>query len=149
VLAVEALTAAGDAFMFDESAPSHPVQRGLYDRVQSIVKRELEEIEFRYPDVIRNVAGYNLNRLVQPGSNMAHLLVGSEGTLAYSRRIKLKLSPLPVHKALGVCHFPTFRQAMDAAQYIVKLGPVAVEAVAMGAVARACVPAAAGAGKTD
>jgi len=129
VLAVEALTAAGDAFMFDESAPSHPVQRGLYDRVQSIVKRELEEIEFRYPDVIRNVAGYNLNRLVQPGSNMAHLLVGSEGTLAYSRRIKLKLSPLPVHKALGVCHFPTFRQAMDAAQYIVKLGPVAVEAV--------------------
>ena len=129
VLAVEALTAAGDAFMFDESAPSHPVQRGLYDRVQSIVKRELEEIEFRYPDVIRNVAGYNLNRLVQPGSNMAHLLVGSEGTLAYSRRIKLKLSPLPVHKALGVCHFPTFRQAMDAAQHIVKLGPVAVEAV--------------------
>jgi len=129
VLAVEAITAAGDAFMFDESAPSHPVYRDLVDRVQSIVKRELEEIEFRYPDVIRNVAGYNLNRLAQPGFNMAHLLVGSEGTLAYSRRIKLRLSPLPVHKALGVCHFPTFRQAMDAAQYIVKLGPVAVEAV--------------------
>ncbi|MFN7426896.1 MAG: FAD-binding and (Fe-S)-binding domain-containing protein [bacterium] len=129
VLAVEAITAAGDAFMFDESAPSHPVYRGLVDRVQGIVKRELEEIAFRYPDVIRNVAGYNLNRLVQPGFNMAHLLVGSEGTLAYSRRIKLKLSPLPVHKALGVCHFPTFRQAMDAAQHIVKLGPVAVEAV--------------------
>ncbi|MFN9121537.1 MAG: FAD-binding and (Fe-S)-binding domain-containing protein [bacterium] len=129
VLAVEAITAAGDAFIFDESAPSHPVYRGLVDRVQGIVKRELEEIAFRYPDVIRNVAGYNLNRLVQPGFNMAHLLVGSEGTLAYSRRIKLKLSPLPVHKALGVCHFPTFRQAMDAAQHIVKLGPVAVEAV--------------------
>ena len=129
VLAVEAITAAGDAFMFDESAPAHPVYRGLVDQVQSIVRRELEEIAFRYPDVIRNVAGYNLNRLAQPGFNMAHLLVGSEGTLAYSRRIKLKLSPLPVHKALGVCHFPTFRQAMDAAQHIVKLGPVAVEAV--------------------
>ena len=129
VLAVEAITAAGDAFMFDESAPAHPVYRGLVDQVQSIVRRELEEIAFRYPDVIRNVAGYNLNRLAQPGFNMAHLLVGSEGTLAYSRRIKLKLSPLPVHKALGICHFPTFRQAMDAAQHIVKLGPVAVEAV--------------------
>ena len=129
VLAVEAITTAGDAFMFDESAPAHPVYRDLVDRVQTIVKRELEEIEFRYPQVIRNVAGYNLNRLTQPGFNMAHLLVGSEGTLAYSRRIKLKLSPLPAHKALGVCHFPTFRQAMDAAQHIVKLGPVAVEAV--------------------
>jgi len=129
VLAVEAITAAGDAFMFDEAAPTHPVHRDLVDRVQAIVRRELEDIEFRYPDVIRNVAGYNLNRLTQPGFNMAHLLVGSEGTLAYSRRIKLKLSPLPVHKSLGVCHFPTFRQAMDAAQHIVKLGPVAVEAV--------------------
>ena len=129
VLAVEAITAAGDTFLFDENAPAHPVQRSLYGQVQSIVRRELEEIHFRYPNVIRNVAGYNLNRLVQPGSNMAHLLVGSEGTLAYSRRIKLKLSPLPVHKVLGVCHFPTFRQAMDAAQHIVTLGPVAVEAV--------------------
>ncbi len=129
VLAVEAITAAGDAFTFDQSTPTHPVYRDLVDRVQAIVRRELEEIEHRYPNVLRNVAGYNLNRLTQPGFNMAHLLVGSEGTLAFSRRIKLKLSPLPAHKTLGVCHFPTFRQAMDAAQHIVRLGPVAVEAV--------------------
>ncbi|MBC7779997.1 MAG: FAD-binding oxidoreductase, partial [Proteobacteria bacterium] len=129
VLAVEAITTAGDVFVFDDAAPAHPVYRDLVDRVQAIVRRELEEIEHRYPSVLRNVAGYNLNRLTQPGFNMAHLLVGSEGTLAFSRRVKLKLSPLPAHKTLGVCHFPTFRQAMDAAQHIVKLGPVAVEAV--------------------
>ena len=41
---------------------------------------------------------------------MAHLLVGSEGTLAWSRRLHLNLSPLPKHKTLGVCHFPTFYQ---------------------------------------
>ena len=61
--------------------------------------------------------------------NMAHLLVGSEGTLAYSRRLHLNLSPLPKHKALGVCHFPTFYQAMEAPRHIVKLEPVAVELV--------------------
>ena len=45
---------------------------------------------------------------------MAHLLVGSEGTLAYSERMHLKLSPLPEQKTLGVCHFPTFYNAMEA-----------------------------------
>jgi Fe-S oxidoreductase len=60
---------------------------------------------------------------------MAHLLVGSEGTLAFSRRIELALSPLPNHKTLGVAHFPTFYKAMEAPQHIVKLGPVAVELV--------------------
>ena len=41
----------------------------------------------------------------------------------------MKLSPLPKNKALGICHFATFRKAMEAAQHIVRLGPVAVEVV--------------------
>jgi FAD/FMN-containing dehydrogenase len=36
---------------------------------------------------------------------------------------------VPAKKAMGVCHFPTFHAAMDAAQHIVKLDPVAVELV--------------------
>ncbi|HKU71360.1 MAG TPA: FAD-linked oxidase C-terminal domain-containing protein, partial [Burkholderiales bacterium] len=56
-------------------------------------------------------------------------LVGSEGTLAYSRRLHLNLSPLPKHKTLGICHFPTFYQSMEAPQHIVKLNPAAVELV--------------------
>jgi len=60
---------------------------------------------------------------------MAHLLVGSEGTLAFSRRLQLNLSPLPRHKTLGVCHFASFYRAMEAPQHIVKLDPTAVELV--------------------
>jgi Fe-S oxidoreductase len=60
---------------------------------------------------------------------MAHLLVGSEGTLAFSTRIELDLQPIPAHKVLGVCHFPTFYEAMDATRHIVKLDPAAVELV--------------------
>src|SRR2546427_493691 len=80
--------------------------------------------------LLRHVQGYNLD-LVRAGSewNFAQLLVGSEGTLAYSKRIHLKLSPLPRFRALGVCHFRTFRQSMEAPQHIVKLGPTAVELV--------------------
>ena len=52
-----------------------------------------------------------------------------EGTLAYSTAITLKLSPLPTRKVMGLCHFPTFYKAMDAAQHLVTLDPVAVELI--------------------
>ena len=65
-----------------------------------------------------------------PGShNMAHLLVGSEGTLGFFTGIELDLQPLPAHRVLGVCHFPAFHDAMAATRHIVALGPSAVELV--------------------
>jgi FAD/FMN-containing dehydrogenase/Fe-S oxidoreductase len=93
--------------------------------------RDYAGLAERFPDVSRRVGGYNIDALAPNGRavNLATLLVGSEGTLAVSKRIELKLAPLPKNKAVGVCHFPTFRAAMEAAQHIVKLGPVAVEVV--------------------
>ncbi|MCC7348275.1 MAG: 4Fe-4S dicluster domain-containing protein, partial [Variibacter sp.] len=90
-----------------------------------------DEIAARFPKVQRRVGGYNLDALV-PGRNavnLAHILVGSEGTLGFSTRIELKLWPLLGRRALGVCHFGSFHAAMDAAQHIVRLGPIAVELV--------------------
>ena len=43
--------------------------------------------------------------------------------------IELKLSPLLGRRAVGACHFGSFHEAMEAAQHIVKLGPIAVELV--------------------
>ena len=51
--------------------------------------------------------------------NFAHLLVGSEGTLAWTRALTLKLAPLPAHRTLGVVNFPTLYRAMQCAQHIV------------------------------
>ena len=94
-----------------------------------------------FPRVLRRVGGYNIDALMpdamalRPGGkkgdgiNLAHLLVGSEGTLAYSTAITLKLSPLPAKKIMGICHFPSFYKAMDAAQHLVTLDPVAVELI--------------------
>jgi hypothetical protein len=47
--------------------------------------------------------------------NLAHLLVGSEDTIAYykSLKIKIKLAPLPQHKVLGIVNFASFYKAMD------------------------------------
>ena len=60
---------------------------------------------------------------------MARLLVGSEGTLAFFNEIELDLQPIPPHRVLGICHFPTFYSAMASTRKIVELGPSAVELV--------------------
>ncbi len=109
------------------NSPLRPLARDLF----AIGAREAPEIDARFPKVQRRVGGYNLDALV-PGRNdinLAHLLVGSEGTLAFSTRIELKLSPLLGRRAVGACHFGRFHDAMEAAQHIVKLGPIAVELV--------------------
>jgi Fe-S oxidoreductase len=94
-------------------------------------EREAEEIAQKFPKVQRRVGGYNLDALVPRNApnNMAHLLVGSEGTLAFTTKVELKLWPVIRNKVLGVCHFGSFYEAMDAAQHLVKLQPIAVELV--------------------
>src|SRR5271165_3280081 len=43
--------------------------------------------------------------------------------------IELDLQPIPAHRVLGICHFPSFYAAMAATRRIVELGPSAVELV--------------------
>jgi len=134
VLAIEAVTAGGERWRFGpmsgpmaEGGP--PAFQELVRKLRALHEREVGEIAARFPRVLRKVAGYNLDHLGPPHANAAHLLVGSEGTLAYFERLVLKLSPLPPARTLGVCHFPRFYTAMDLTQHIVKLGPSAVELV--------------------
>jgi FAD/FMN-containing dehydrogenase/Fe-S oxidoreductase len=110
----------------------------IADFVRGLAAQNRDEIEANWPKVLRRVAGYNLdifdNQSERPytndGSvNLAHLLVGSEGTLAFTKDLTLKLVPLPKNKVLGVVNFTSFHTAMDSAQHIVKLGPSAVELV--------------------
>ena len=99
----------------------------LISAIRKIAIREKEEIDLRYPDLLRNVGGYNINTVDPGGHNLAQLLVGSEGTLAYFQKIKLCLQKLPAHRTLGICLFPTLRSAMEAVPSIVQLHPSAVE----------------------
>ncbi|HEX4943719.1 MAG TPA: FAD-linked oxidase C-terminal domain-containing protein [Usitatibacteraceae bacterium] len=130
VAAIDACLADGTRGRFGPAAELvHPAIRALSDRAAALWAREKDEIAARMPKVARRVAGYNLDRLAPGELNLAKLLVGSEGTLAWFERITLDLADIPKHKALGVAHFPRFYDAMDATQHIVKLGPCAVELV--------------------
>jgi FAD/FMN-containing dehydrogenase/Fe-S oxidoreductase len=103
----------------------------LFRDMLDLGEREAGEIAERFPRVQRRVGGYNLDALVPRNApiNLAHLLVGSEGTLAFTTQVELKLWPVIRNKVLGVCHFGSFYEAMDAAQHLVKLRPIAVELV--------------------
>ncbi|MCP1786514.1 FAD/FMN-containing dehydrogenase [Bradyrhizobium japonicum] len=105
--------------------------RALFRDMLDLGAREADEIAARFPKVQRRVGGYNLDALTPRNArnNMAHLLVGSEGTLAFTTKVELKLWPVIRNKALGICHFGSFYEAMDAAQHLVKLKPIAVELV--------------------
>jgi FAD/FMN-containing dehydrogenase/Fe-S oxidoreductase len=103
----------------------------LFRDMLDLGAREADEIADKFPKVQRRVGGYNLDALVPRNApnNMAHLLVGSEGTLAFTTKVELKLWPIIRNKVLGICHFGSFYEAMDAAQHLVKLRPIAVELV--------------------
>ena len=110
-----------------DTSPLKPLARDLF----ALGAREAEEVAARFPKVQRRVGGYNIDSLV-PGRNdvnLAHILVGSEGTLAFSTAVELKLSPVLGRRAVGAVHFGSFHEAMAAAQHIVKLAPIAVELV--------------------
>jgi FAD/FMN-containing dehydrogenase/Fe-S oxidoreductase len=137
VLSIDAVLADGSTAHFGpvgaglrDPAPA-PNLRPLAEDLLAIALRESDEIAARFPKVQRRVGGYNLDALAPnaPVHNLAHILVGSEGTLGFSTRIELKLWPLLGRRAVGVCHFARFYDAMAAAQHIVKLKPIAVELV--------------------
>src|SRR4051794_16844358 len=118
---------------FGPNEPNGDVQperyRGLVRDMRALHRREADEIDARFPKLRRRVGGYNIDMIDDAGHNMAQLLVGSEGTLAFFNEIELDLQPIPPHRVLGICHFATFYKAMEATQHIVKLGPSAVELV--------------------
>ncbi len=134
VLSIEAILADGSKARF---GPVDKISTGdtLADRIcaemLTLGEKDASLITDRFPKLNRRVGGYNLDALLPGGEpiNLAHLLVGSEGTLAHFTAIELKLWPLLGERVLGVCHFPTFYQAMDAAQHLVTLKPIAVELV--------------------
>ncbi len=127
VARVDALMADGAGRRFKDVAASDT--NPLVKFLRELSAREASEIAAHVPKVLRHVAGYNLHRVRNDGFNMSDILVGSEGTLGFFTEIELALQPVPVRKAVGICQFPSFQEAMVATKHLVTLKPDAVELV--------------------
>src|SRR6201996_5972092 len=139
VRAIDAVLADGTRHRFgalpDNLGADMPARiADLVQRLRVLGATEAEEIAARFPKQLRRVGGYNIDALTPAArasgrDNLARLLVGSEGTLAFSAALELTLHPIKPRKMLGICQFPTFRKAMEASRHIVALEPEAVELV--------------------
>jgi len=100
----------------------------IYRNVRKILEENAEEITSRFPHVMRRVGGYNLDYLLRENAlNLAQLIVGSEGTLAFVTEARIKLEPLPTFTMVSVIHFDDLLRAIDAVPVILRHKPSAVE----------------------
>ena len=139
VKSIEAILSDGTQHRFGEITDGQDERHSgaildLLERLRRLGTIEAAEIAARFPKQLRRVGGYNIDALTPAAralgrDNLARILVGSEGTLAFSAAIELTLQPIKPRKVLGICQFPTFRKAMEASRHIVALGPEAVELV--------------------
>ena len=115
---------------YAQKVSSGGIEGRLYREVRRIADENREEIDRRFPKIMRRVGGYNLDEYIKPGPfDLCKIAVGSEGTLVAVTEAKINLVPTPKHTALLVCHFTDLISSMEATVEIIKTGPAAVELV--------------------
>ncbi|MES1254206.1 MAG: FAD-linked oxidase C-terminal domain-containing protein, partial [Acidobacteriota bacterium] len=105
------------------------LEAACYRGVRRVAADCAEEIDRRYPKILRRVGGYNLDAFVNPAEpfNLVKMMVGSEGTLGVVLEAKIALVPLPKAKAVLAIQFADLLEALAAAPAILAHGPSAVE----------------------
>jgi FAD/FMN-containing dehydrogenase/Fe-S oxidoreductase len=100
-----------------------------YRGVRATASRCRDEIDRRFPKVLRRVGGYNLDAFVDPSKpvNLAKIIVGSEGTLALVTAAKVNLVALPAAKAVLTIEFEELLDALGATPLVLRHSPSAVE----------------------
>ncbi len=105
-------------------------ERSIANRLFSLASDHREEINRQFPDLLRNVAGYALDRYTGKGrKNLADVFVGSEGTLGVASEITVNLVEKPPRTVLGAVHFENIWDALGAVKKILRTEPRAVELV--------------------
>src|SRR5678810_1098270 len=107
VLQMDVVLASGEGRTLREMKFEEAVARGgIEGRIADIVRANRDEIDRRFPKIMRRVSGYNLDEFVRNGKfNLVKLVVGSEGTLAAVHQAKVRIEPRPPATALCVVHF--------------------------------------------
>nr|WP_321357297.1 FAD-linked oxidase C-terminal domain-containing protein [uncultured Draconibacterium sp.] len=150
VLEVDALLSDGSETTFKELSkeefleklngnPKHQ-EKAIYSNINDLLSDEKnrEEIRKNFPEpkLTRRNMGYAIDELMYADPftegggkfNFCKLLAGSEGTLAFSTRIKLNVIPLPPkYKGLLCAHFETLEESLHANLIALKYKPTAIE----------------------
>ncbi|MEZ3114893.1 FAD-binding and (Fe-S)-binding domain-containing protein [Halobaculum sp. MBLA0147] len=102
----------------------------------AVLDEDADRIRDRYPELKRNVSGYNLDRFVAEADgeygeagvvNLARLLAGSEGTLGIVTEATVSLEPIPETEAVALLTYDSLGDAMADVAPILEHDPAAVE----------------------
>ncbi|QCJ45609.1 FAD-binding and (Fe-S)-binding domain-containing protein [Haloprofundus sp. MHR1] len=122
-----------DGDEWDEIVAKDDLEADIYRTVRRLVDENADEIESRYPDLKRNVSGYNLDKVVRETDegervlNLSKLVVGAEGTLGVVVEAELSLVTKPAETALAVYCFSDLVDAMAAVPAALEFDTSAVE----------------------
>lgn len=99
------------------------IYKTIYDEL-SVVENQIEILkEFPKPEIHRRNTGYAIDLLLkselfsgaEKTINLGKLLCGSEGTLAFTTEITLKVDDLPpANNVMVVAHFHTIKESLEA-----------------------------------
>jgi len=135
VLETHTVLASGEGRVFGNMQFGDAERRGgLEGRIAEIATVHRDEIDRRFPKLMRRVSGYNLDEFVRPGNgvrpfNLSKLIVGSEGTLAMVHKAKMRIEPRPPATALCVVHFADIVESIRASDIVLPFNPAAIELV--------------------
>ncbi|WP_265942343.1 FAD-binding and (Fe-S)-binding domain-containing protein [Dechloromonas sp. A34] len=119
-----------DHLSIDAFSKSHAVLLGELERLGRDTRNNTRLAErIRHKFKIKNTTGYSLNALVDyehPLDILAHLMIGSEGTLGFISRITYQTVVEDPFKASALVFFPDIRTACEA---VIRLKPQPVSAV--------------------
>ncbi|GAB7012892.1 FAD-binding and (Fe-S)-binding domain-containing protein [Halolamina salina] len=118
--------------------PDGDVEARIAAGVVDVLDDHADEVRERYPELKRNVSGYNLDVLVEEATvdgevdedatvNLARLLAGSEGTLAIVTEATVSLEPIPETKAVALLAYDDLLSAMEDVSSVLEHDPAAVE----------------------
>jgi FAD/FMN-containing dehydrogenase/Fe-S oxidoreductase len=116
---------------WQRNSTGRTLEAGIYRAVRPILHKHRAEIDRRFPKILRRVSGYNFDTLLAqldgPSANLATLVVGSEGTLAFTTEAELSVIPRPKVRGLLVPHYSSLAAAMDTLDACLEMRPSAVE----------------------
>lgn len=100
----------------------------IYREVRRLGIQHSDEVERRFPKIMRRVSGYNLDDFNGGGPfDLTKVVVGSEGTLCAFTEATVNLVPYPTRTGVAVLHFSDLIAAMESTVAILGHEPSAVE----------------------
>jgi FAD/FMN-containing dehydrogenase/Fe-S oxidoreductase len=127
VIALRVMLASGETIELDTRANAGRAAE-LRSAVAPIVEAHRDEIAQRYPKVMRRVSGYALDALLdRDPANLAHLIVGSEGTLGLVLEATVRLVPTPKATSLCIVHFDDLIESLRHVPAMLEHEPSAIE----------------------